>query len=115
MIKILQTARIQRFNWQQELNTFLRNYRAAPHATTGRSPAELMFSRKEYEVRLPQMPKLYSDKELREKDRFAKFKMKYYAERKNVSKPFDTAQSIIFNNEAERNQKEEFHFNHILK
>ena len=86
MKKILQTARILRPNWQQELNNFLRNYRAAPHATTGRGPAELMFSRKEYNVKLPQMPQLYSDKELREKDSFAKSEMKYYAERKYVTK-----------------------------
>ena len=44
--KIMQTAHIEGKPWQQELNKFLRNYRATPHCTTGVSPAEALFNRK---------------------------------------------------------------------
>ena len=80
--KVLQTSRIQRLNWQQELNKFLRNYRAAPHATTGRSPAELLFARKQFKTRLPELPKPYDDDGVRKRDKFAKSRMKHYADNK---------------------------------
>ena len=56
-----------------------------------------MFSRKEYKVRLPQIPNPYSDKELREKDSLAKSKMKFYAERKNLTNEneFEVGDSVL--------------------
>ena len=74
--KVLQTSRIQRLNWQQELNKFLRNYRATPHATTGRSPAE------QFKTRLPGLPKPYDDDGVRKRDKFARSRMKHYADNK---------------------------------
>ena len=32
-------------DWKNEINTFLLNYRATPHCTTGKSPAVLLFGR----------------------------------------------------------------------
>ena len=38
--KAVRTAVIQGKNWRQELFTFLRQYRATPHGTTGESPLD---------------------------------------------------------------------------
>ena len=59
---------------------FLRNYRATPHSTTGKSPSELMFSNRPYRTRLPEIKSTYEDTVIREKDRKAKEKMKMYAD-----------------------------------
>ena len=53
--KTLQTAQVENKPWKQELYTFLRNYRATPHSTTGVSPAEALFNRK-VRTRLPEIP-----------------------------------------------------------
>ena len=44
--KAIRTAVIEGKNWRQELFTFLRQYRATPHSTTGKSPSELLNGRK---------------------------------------------------------------------
>ena len=44
--KAIRTAVVEKRNWRQELFTFLRNYRATPHTTTGLSPSELLNGRK---------------------------------------------------------------------
>ena len=43
--KAVRTAIIQGKNWRQELFTFLRQYRATPHSTMGKSPSELLNGR----------------------------------------------------------------------
>ena len=45
--KVMHTAKVESINWRQELNTFLRNYRATPHLTTNESPADLLFQKKQ--------------------------------------------------------------------
>ena len=40
--KAVRTAVIQGKNWKLELFTFLRQYRAIPHSTTGKSPSGLL-------------------------------------------------------------------------
>ena len=50
--KVLRTANAEHKNWKQELYKFLRNYRATPHTTTGRSPAERMFPSREFKTRI---------------------------------------------------------------
>ena len=44
--KAIRTPVIEGKNWRQELFTFLRQYRATPHSTTGKSPSELLNGRK---------------------------------------------------------------------
>ncbi len=39
--KVVRIASIERKCWKQELFKFLRNYRATPHTTTGKRPANL--------------------------------------------------------------------------
>lgn len=42
--KVIQAAVLERKDWQQELDMFLLNYRATPHATIKTSPAALLFA-----------------------------------------------------------------------
>ena len=44
--KAILAAHTQHRSWKQEIHTFLRNYRAIPHATTDMSPGEILFGRK---------------------------------------------------------------------
>ena len=61
---------------------FLRNYRATPHVTTGRAPAELLFG-SNIHVRLPEIIVPTDDDDLRISDHERKEKQKFYADRKN--------------------------------
>ena len=65
-------------NWKRAIFKFLLNYRATPHSTTGKSPAELLFNR-EIHTKLPELVlenNAEVHQELEEKDRKAKSKMK---------------------------------------
>ena len=42
--KVIQTAEEEKLNWRQELQRFLRAYRATPHSMTHMSPAALLFN-----------------------------------------------------------------------
>ena len=81
--KVVQSAKIEGKNWKQELYGFLRNYMATPHASTGKSPAELMFPGRSYRIRIPQPQPLYDDREVRDKDELSKSRMKKYADSRN--------------------------------
>ena len=90
--KIIHTSGTEGKNWKQELFKFLRNYRATPHTTTGRAPAELLFQKRESRIRLPQIATVTErDDELLEKEAKQKAKMKLYADRKS------TVQNCIIN------------------
>lgn len=52
--KVIKTAKADNQPWPEELNKFLRNYRATPHPATGAAPAELLFGRLP-ESRLPHL------------------------------------------------------------
>ena len=78
--KVIQSAKLEQKNWRQEMFRFLRNYRATPHSSTGKPPSELMFSRRTYRTRLPEVKPLYDDGVIRERDGAAKRKMKMYAD-----------------------------------
>ena len=81
--KTIQTAHVENKNWKQELFSFLRNYRATPHSTTGISPAEALFNRK-IRVKLPESATVNSspsDDQIRLKDGEQKKKMKNFADR----------------------------------
>ena len=64
--KAVETAYGENKVWQRELFTFLRNYRATPHISTGQTPASLMFAHNTI-TKLPEVTaKQQDDKELRE-------------------------------------------------
>ncbi|XP_028412059.1 uncharacterized protein K02A2.6-like [Dendronephthya gigantea] len=85
--KAIKTSSIEGKNWKKDLQQFLLQYRATPHSTTGKSPAELLFGRK-IKTKLPAVlvPPL-DDAEMRSKDRQGKKKMKTYSDRRNHHKP----------------------------
>jgi len=45
LMKIIRIAQAEGLNWRNELRKYVAKYRAIPHATTGKSPAELLFKR----------------------------------------------------------------------
>ena len=62
---------------------FLCNYRATLHLTTGKCPADLLFQKRPYRIRLPkQLVPVLCDKEFRQRDAQQKLKAKQYVDRK---------------------------------
>ena len=84
--KAIITAHTEQLNWKQQLYRFLHNYRAIPHASTDKTPAELLFGRKMI-IKLPEVSPTVIDCDLRCKDATAKRKMKEYADDRNNAKP----------------------------
>ena len=63
--------------WRNEIYTFLLNYRATVHLTTGKSPAELFFSNRPFRTRLGNFKDyVRSDEDLCKYDRKQKLKEK---------------------------------------
>ena len=65
--KAVRTAVIQGKNWRQELFTFLRQYRATPHCTTGKPPSELLNGRR-LKSTLPRVQYDQASPEIRQTD-----------------------------------------------
>ena len=86
--KAIRTAAIQGKSWKQELFTFLRQYRATPHSTTGKSPSELLNGRK-LKSTLPWVQYDEVSPEIRHADATRKEKMKEYADKCRNAKSTD--------------------------
>eukprot|EP00112_Aurelia_sp_Birch-Aquarium-sp1_P022933 Seg664.6 transcript_id=Seg664.6/GoldUCD/mRNA.D3Y31 product="hypothetical protein" protein_id=Seg664.6/GoldUCD/D3Y31 len=86
--KVIQTAHIEGKSWQQEIFNFVRNYRASPHATTGFPPAKLLMGRN-IRTKLPEHTDTQVNKDLKDRDKMKKRKMKEYADRKNHASESD--------------------------
>ena len=84
--KVWHCARIEGKNFKQELYKFLRQYRATPHSSTGRSPAEVLFKRT-IRTRLPGRFAPENDPELRAQNDDAKAKQKRYKDAKANVRP----------------------------
>lgn len=80
--KAIRTAHVEGKNWKQELYSFLRSYRATPHSTTNKAPAEVLFNHA-YRTSLPQLPQECKDSSIRGTDTKAKQRMKQYSDRKS--------------------------------
>ena len=79
LVKAVQTATVAGLNWKQELYTFLRQYRATPHATTNMSPSEALNNRKLRTV-LPEVPSTQPS-EIKNTDRARKAKIKAHGDK----------------------------------
>ncbi|XP_064639559.1 uncharacterized protein K02A2.6-like [Lineus longissimus] len=84
--KTVQAAHIEGRNWKQELQKFLRQYRATPHSTTGVSPFEALYGRR-MKTQLPCADfnpelKTRSQSSMRDTDNERKQKIKMYADRR---------------------------------
>lgn len=86
ILKRLQIAQELGQDWRGELQKFLLMYRATPHPTTGRSPAELMFGHR-IRSKLPQLSAFRrEDEETRDRDQISKEKGKQYGDNKRRAK-----------------------------
>ena len=94
LMKAIRAAHVEQRSWKQELYTFLRQYRAMPHCTTGVSPSEAL-NQRQMRVTLPQLPQQAqtseSDTQLRHRDAAnkAKAKAKAYSDRRRHAKQSD--------------------------
>ena len=91
--KVFHTARIEDSDPYQVINEHLMQFRATPHPTTGKSPAELLFGRK-YRTKLPDMRQNPAETrtdiiEARAQDQHAKGIMKHYKDRHLYVKDHD--------------------------
>jgi len=85
--KCVRIAQMEYGNYKQELYRFLRHYRATPHSTTGKSPAELLNNRKlRTEVPTVRKQVKFTDDRLRERDARCKAYMKELADDRNHAK-----------------------------
>ena len=87
--KTIRAAHVEGLPWKQTLYTFLRNYRATPHCSTGMAPADVLFGRP-LRIKLPEAPlPLHSqmDAKLRQTDAVAKNRMKLHADRVRHAAP----------------------------
>ena len=89
--KAIRTAYLVKKNWKQEMNVFLRQYRATPHSTTDISPFEALNGRK-LQILLPQYTECnQSDvyNSIYERDTEKKRKIKEYTDHRRQCKPND--------------------------
>ena len=64
--KIIKSSKALGKNWKQEMQRFLRNYRSTPHTTTGKSPAHVLFSHRNFRTRIPELTIALPDEDFRE-------------------------------------------------
>ena len=84
--KIWHISKIEGKNPKQEIYKYLRQYRATPHSSTGRPPAEVLF-RRTYHTRLPEFQEPAHDPQLRHQDAASKAKQKHYKDHKSNVHP----------------------------
>ena len=73
--KVVKAASSEGKPWKQELNKFLRNYRATPHTITNMSPFAALFGR-EMKMKLPALSRPNASDMIRDADDIAKARMK---------------------------------------
>lgn len=93
IIKAVKTAKAEGGNWRNALQNYLSTYNnETPHTSTGAVPFELMTGRK-FKGFLPSIfnsnRPVYDDEEVREKDAWAKYRSKRYADTKRGAKESD--------------------------
>ena len=90
--KLIRSSTEERLNWRQELQKYLRAYRATPHEMTKHSPANLLFNGRRYKTRLPAPTSkkiLLYDREVRTNDASSKETVKQDADSKSYVKELD--------------------------
>ena len=87
--KVWHTAIISNKDPKMQLQKHLKMYRATPHPTTGKSPAELLFARK-FRTKLPDIrtnPAREDIQQARDQDRKEKARQKMYKDNKSNVRP----------------------------
>ena len=77
---IIKSSKALGKNWKQEMQRFLQNYRSTPHTTTGKSPAHVLFSHRNFRIRIPELTTALPDEDFRKTDYRNKMKIKKYVE-----------------------------------
>ena len=67
LLKRMKIAQAEGKDWKEEILAYLAAYRANPHPSTGKSPAELLFGRK-IRTKMPQLTPVTDDLEVRDRD-----------------------------------------------
>ena len=86
LLKVGHTAYSEKKDPRQEVYKYLLSYRATPHSTTGKTPAELLFNRK---LRTPVpilFPRCRTDQSVKRHDAQKKNRMKEYHDKKRDAK-----------------------------
>ena len=104
LVKAIKTAHVEGKDWKRSIYKYLLNYRANPHATTRKSPAELLFNR-QITTKLPNLVKDTASVALKEKDYKSKEKMKIYADQKRHVKESDLKEDDIVLVKNSKNSK----------
>ncbi|KAK7093081.1 hypothetical protein V1264_008732 [Littorina saxatilis] len=91
----MKIAQAEKKHWQDEVLKYIAAYRATPHPSTGRSPAELLFNR-QIHTKLPQL-KLFTecDQDVRDQDAEKKGLSKMYADDKRNAKASNAKASNV--------------------
>ena len=97
--KVIQTATAEGKHWKQELNKYLRNYRATPHSSTGKSPATILFNRP-IRTKLPEVTQATDDASVRNKDTESKERQKSYGDKRHHARPHSLhiGDTVLVNN-----------------
>ncbi|KAJ8369419.1 hypothetical protein SKAU_G00094470 [Synaphobranchus kaupii] len=88
LMKRIRIAESEGLDWKRELRKYVTVYRSIDHATTGKSPAELLFNRK-IRGKLPDISTAHADLEVRDRDAEQKGKSKIYADERRGAKYSD--------------------------
>ena len=83
LTKIRMIATVVKKNWKQELFKFLRSYRTTPDGTTGETPADLLFHKRNFSTSIPEIAVKISNSDIRNRDRKNKTKIKKYTDQKS--------------------------------
>ncbi len=95
--KVTRTAMVEGGPRGKNVNQFLRNYRATPHATTGVTPQE-MLSQRTMRIKLPEKPqsRRLNDKAVRKKDAEKIQEIKEYADsRRSVARKLTKGDMVL--------------------
>jgi hypothetical protein len=87
LVKRIQIAQAEGLDWKRELLKYVFKYRTTEHATTGKTPAELLFGRK-LRGKLPDLSARGGyDLDVRDRDAEQKGRSKLYADERRGAKP----------------------------
>lgn len=108
LLKAIKVAQVENKSWKRELQTFLLAYRTTPHATTGQTPAELLF-RRSVRTKLPAlltMPDGASDEAMRDRDASKKLAAAEHADRRNhaTEQTTEVGDSVLLQRPARENK-----------
>ncbi|XP_024891451.1 uncharacterized protein K02A2.6-like [Temnothorax curvispinosus] len=87
LLKRIKITQLERKDWKQEILDYLLMYRSSPQASTGVSPAELMFGRK-IKTKMPELRGIRNnlDEAIRDRDAWKKLKSKERYDLRNNAK-----------------------------